>query len=155
MPIMENDEIFMLKALELAKEAASEDEVPVGAVIVRDGEIVGYGRNRREKGKNALAHAEIEAIDMACKTLGGWRLPRCTIYITLEPCPMCCGALINSRIERAVIAAHDAKTGALGSVLNFNSYPLNHKIKTEYGLFRKEAESLMSEFFAKIRAKRK
>ena len=152
---MENDEIFMLKALELAKEAASEDEVPVGAVIVRDGEIIGYGRNRREKGKNALAHAEIEAIDMACKTLGGWRLPRCTIYITLEPCPMCCGALINSRIERAVIAAHDAKTGALGSVLNFNSYPFNHKIKAEYGLFRKEAESLMSEFFAKIRAKRK
>lgn len=152
---MENDEIFMLKALELAKEAASEDEVPVGAVIVRDGEIIGYGRNRREKGKNALAHAEIEAIDMACKALGGWRLPRCTIYITLEPCPMCCGALVNSRIERAVIAAHDAKTGALGSVLNFNSYPLNHKIKAEYGLFRKEAESLMSEFFAKIRAKRK
>jgi tRNA(adenine34) deaminase len=153
--MMENDEIFMLKALELAKEAASEDEVPVGAVIVRDGEIIGYGRNRRDKGKHALAHAEIEAIDMACKALGGWRLPRCTIYITLEPCPMCCGALVNSRIERAVIAAHDAKTGALGSVLNFNSYPLNHKIKAEYGLFRKEAESLMSEFFAKIRAKRK
>ena len=152
---MENDEIFMLKALELAKEAADDGEVPVGAVIVRDGNIVGYGRNRKEKDKNALAHAEIEAIDMACKILGGWRLPRCTIYITLEPCPMCCGALINSRIERAVIAAHDAKTGSLGSVLNFNSYPLNHKIKAEYGLCRKEAETLMQEFFARLRAKRK
>lgn len=152
---MENDEIFMQKAIALAKEAALDGEVPVGAVIVRDGEIIGYGRNRREKGKNALAHAEIEAIDMACRTLGGWRLPRCTIYITLEPCPMCCGALVNSRIERAVIAAHDSKTGALGSVLNFNSYPLNHKIKAEYGLCRKESEALMQEFFARLRENRK
>lgn len=150
----ENDEKFMLRALELAAEAGAKDEVPVGAVVVRNGEIIGEGRNRREKNKNALAHAELEAINAACTTLGGWRLPECTIYVTLEPCPMCAGGIINARIGRAVIALSDLKSGALGSVLNLNSYPLNHKVNAEYGLFEKESLELMRAFFAKIRQKR-
>ncbi|MBP9988280.1 MAG: nucleoside deaminase, partial [Ruminococcus sp.] len=107
-----NDEFFMKEALRLAQEAAQEDEIPVGAVIVCDGEIVGRGRNRREKDKNALAHAEIEAINQACKTLGGWRLWKCDMYVTLEPCPMCTGAIINSRIKRLVYGAYDYKAGS-------------------------------------------
>lgn len=152
---MDNDKIFMQEALRLAKEARDDGEVPVGAVIVWNGQIIGRGRNRREKNKNALAHAEIEAIAQACDTLGGWRLPNSTIYITLEPCPMCCGAMINARLQRAVIAARDSKSGALGSVLNFNSYPLNHKIETEYGLLEKESTELMQSFFSDLRTRLK
>ncbi len=150
----EKDKIFMQNAIELAKEAANEGEVPVGAVIVHKGKIVGQGRNRREKTKNALAHAELEAINEACKNLGGWRLPECCIYVTLEPCPMCAGGIINSRIERSVIAVTDSKSGCLGSVINFNSYPFNHKTKVEYGLCEKEARALMSDFFSKLRDKK-
>ena len=149
----ENDVIFMQAAIELAKEAALDGEVPVGAVIVHNGKIVGRGRNRREVSKNALAHAEIEAINEACGTLGGWRLPECTMYVTLEPCPMCAGGIVNARIDRTVIALADAKSGALRSVLNFNNYPLNHKTKTEFGLMENEARALMTEFFAKLRIK--
>lgn len=148
------DEKFMKIALELAKEAASNGEVPVGCVIVHRGEIVGKGCNRREAGKNALAHAEIVAINEACATLGGWRLPDCTMYVTLEPCPMCAGAIINSRIEKAVIGLHDAKSGALGSVLNFNSYPLNHKVHLTFGVMGNEIRELMQDFFTRVRAKR-
>ena len=144
----------MNEALLLAKEAANEGEVPVGCVIVHDGKIVGRGRNRRELNKNALAHAEIEAINQACNTLGGWRLPQCTLYVTLEPCPMCAGAIINSRIENAVIALPDAKSGALGSVINFNTYPLNHKVNLTYGIMETEAKELMQSFFTKLREKR-
>ena len=142
----------MTEALRLAKEAYDEGEVPVGCVIVRDGAIVGRGRNRRERDKNALAHAEIEAINEACTTLGGWRLPGCTLYVTLEPCPMCAGAIINARIENTVIALPDAKSGALGSVLNFNSYPLNHKVSLTYGICKNEARDYMQSFFEKLRA---
>ena len=145
---------YMQVALELAREAANEGEVPVGCVIVHNGEIVGKGKNRRENDKNALAHAEIEAINEACKRLGGWRLPKCTLYVTLEPCPMCAGAMINARIEDAVIALPDAKSGALGSVINFNTYPLNHKVKLKYGVMENEARALMQDFFEKIRSKR-
>jgi tRNA(adenine34) deaminase len=152
---MDEHLLFLEEAIKEAELAAAIGEVPIGAVVVCNGEIVGRGHNLRERDNDPTAHAEICALRDAGKNLGTWRLENCTLYVTMEPCPMCCGALVNSRIERAVIAAHDAKTGALGSVLNFNSYPLNHKIKAEYGLFRKEAESLMSEFFAKIRAKRK
>lgn len=152
---MENDVIFMQAAIELAKEAALDGEVPVGAVIVHKGKIVGKGRNRREVNKNALAHAEMEAINEACTTLGGWRLPECTMYVTLEPCPMCAGGIVNARIERTVIALADAKSGALRSVLNFNNYPLNHKTKTEFGLMENEARELMTEFFAKLRIRLK
>ena len=110
------DRDYMLAALELAREAADDGEVPVGCVIVRRGEIVGRGRNRREKGKNALCHAELEAINDACTRLGGWRLWECDLYVTLEPCPMCAGAIINARIPRVVYGAKDLKAGSCGSV---------------------------------------
>jgi tRNA(adenine34) deaminase len=151
---MNDHDIFMKEAILLAKEAANDGEVPVGCVIVRDGKIIGRGRNRREVNKNALAHAEIEAINEACATLGGWRLPECTLYVTLEPCPMCAGAIVNSRIENAVIALPDAKSGALGSVINFNTYPLNHKVHLTYGVLEDESREIMQEFFAKLRNKR-
>ena len=104
-----DDQYFMEEALKLAREAGADGEVPVGCVIVRGDRIVGRGRNRREKGKSALAHAELEAISDACRTLGGWRLWECTLYVTLEPCPMCAGAIVNARIPRVVYGARDAK----------------------------------------------
>ena len=109
------DEEYMREALRLAREAAAEGEVPVGCVVADGERIVGRGRNRREKAKNALCHAELEAIDEACRTLGGWRLWKCTLYVTLEPCPMCAGAMINARIPRVVYGAADAKAGSCGS----------------------------------------
>ncbi len=151
---METNEAFMKEALALAKEAANEGEVPVGCVIVHNGEIIGRGRNRRETNKNALAHAEIEAINEACSALGGWRLPKCTLYVTLEPCPMCAGAILNARIEKTVIALKDAKSGSLGSVINFNEYPFNHKTELECGIMENEARELMQDFFANLRKKR-
>ena len=152
----ENPDIyFMRAALKLAEEAADEGEVPVGAVVTYNGEIIGRGRNRRERGKNALAHAEIEAINEACGALCGWRLPKCTLYVTLEPCPMCAGAVINSRIDRVVIALKDSASGALGSVLNLNCYPLSHKCNAEYGLLENESRRLLQSFFGKLREKRK
>ena len=138
---------FMKLALALAGEAAAEGEVPVGCVIVRGGEVIGTGRNRREAGKHALAHAEIEAIDEACRTLGGWRLTGCTLYVTLEPCPMCAGAIVNARIPKVVYGAKDAKAGALGSVLNVSAYPLNHKPETVSGVMAKECADILSAFF--------
>ncbi len=148
-----NDEFFMDQAIELAKESAKEGEVPVGAVVVIDGRIVGRGRNRRETGKNALAHAEIEAINEACKTLGGWRLWQCDMYVTLEPCPMCTGAIINSRIKRLVYGASDSKAGSCGSVVNLFSLPYNHKPEVISGLKREECAALLSDFFKKLRKK--
>ena len=147
------DEKFMREAILLAKEAADDDEAPIGAVIVRDGEIVGRGRNRREKDKNALGHAEIEAINDACKTLGGWRLIGCTMYVTLEPCPMCTGAIINSRIERVVFGAYDKKAGSCGSLINLFNLPYNHKPILSGGFMEEECGSLLSEFFKKLRKK--
>ncbi len=148
-----NDEFFMDQAIELAKEAAKEGEVPVGAVVVIDGRIVGRGRNRRETGKNALAHAEIEAINEACKTLGGWRLWQCDMYVTLEPCPMCTGAIINSRIKRLVYGASDSKAGSCGSVVNLFSLPYNHKPEVISGLKQEECAALLSDFFKRLRKK--
>lgn len=148
-----NDEFFMDQAIELAKEAAKEGEVPVGAVVVIDGRIVGRGRNRRETGKNALAHAEIEAINEACKTLGGWRLWQCDMYVTLEPCPMCTGAIINSRIKRLVYGASDSKAGSCGSVVNLFSLPYNHKPEVISGLKQEECTALLSDFFKRLRKK--
>lgn len=148
-----NDEFFMDQAVELAKEAAKEGEVPVGAVVVIDGRIVGRGRNRRETGKNALAHAEIEAINEACKTLGGWRLWQCDMYVTLEPCPMCTGAIINSRIKRLVYGASDSKAGSCGSVVNLFSLPYNHKPEVVSGLKQEECAALLSDFFKRLRKK--
>ena len=142
---------FMNLAIEQAKISASELEVPVGAVIVRNGEVVSVGRNRREIGKNALAHAEIEAIDLACKKLGGWRLWECEMFVTLEPCPMCTGAIINSRIRRLVFGASDYKAGSCGSVVNLFDLPYNHKPEMVSGFMAEECSALLSEFFAKLR----
>lgn len=145
----------MQKALELAKISAAEGEVPVGAIIVRGDEIVGTGRNRREYGKNALYHAEIEAIDNACKTLGGWRLWECDMYVTLEPCPMCAGAIINSRIKTVYYGASDLKAGSFGSVVDFNSLPYNHKPEIVSGVMQDEARKMLSDFFKGLREKKK
>lgn len=149
------DDKFMLKALELAKISALEGEVPVGAVVVKDGEIISQGRNRREKGKNALYHAEIEAIDNACKILGGWRLWQCDLYVTLEPCPMCSGAIINSRIKRVFYGASDHKAGSFGSVVDFNQLPYNHKPEIHSGIMEEECSALLKDFFKNLRKAKK
>ncbi len=149
-----SDEKFMREALLLAEEAARDGEVPVGAVVVHDGRIIGRGRNRREKGKNALAHAEIEAINEACGSLGGWRLPGCTLYVTLEPCPMCAGAALNARVGSCVIALKDSASGAFGSVIDLNKYPLNHKSTVKYGVLENESRKLLQEFFERLRKSR-
>ena len=151
--ISEQDILFMQAAIEQAMLAAGEDEVPVGAVVVKDGEIISRGRNRRELGKNALYHAETEAIDLACKALGGWRLMGCTLYVTLEPCPMCAGAIINSRIERVVFGAYDKKAGSCGSVVNLFELPYNHKPELSGGVLEEECAELLSSFFKKLRKK--
>ena len=152
--ISENDEYFMNIALQLAENAYQMGEVPVGAVIVCGNEIISTGYNRRETDKNSLRHAEIDAIDGACQALGGWRLSRCTLYVTLEPCPMCAGAIINSRIGRVVFGAFDAKAGAFGSVLNMNFYPLNHKVRLTTGVCEMECRALLQKFFLRLREKR-
>ena len=142
---------FMKEAIELAKISADELEVPVGAVVVLNGEIVGRGRNRREKEKNALCHAEIEAINDACKRLGGWRLWQCEMFVTLEPCPMCAGAVINSRIKKVTFGAYDKKAGSFGSVVDFNSLPYNHKPEIVGGVDEEECSSLLTDFFKNLR----
>ncbi len=148
------DREFMNLAIEQAKISASELEVPVGAVIVRNGEVVSVGRNRREISKNALAHAEIEAIDLACKKLGGWRLWECEMFVTLEPCPMCTGAIINSRIRRLVFGASDYKAGSCGSVVNLFDLPYNHKPDVVEGFMQEECSAMLTEFFADLRKRK-
>lgn len=148
-----DNEYFMDQAIALAKEAAQQGEVPVGAVVVLGDKIVGTGRNRREKSKNALAHAEIEAINEACRTLGGWRLWQCDMYVTLEPCPMCTGAIINSRIKRLIYGASDCKAGSCGSVVNLFELPYNHKPEIVSGIKKDECAELLSEFFKALRKK--
>lgn len=146
-----DDLYFMDEALKLAAQAAAEGEVPVGCVIVRGNEIVGRGRNRREGDKSALAHAEIEAIDQACRQLGGWRLWECTLYVTLEPCPMCAGAIINARIPRVVYGASDQKCGAVGSVCSLFSMAFNHHPTVEAGIREAQCAQLLTDFFQKLR----
>ena len=145
------DTVFMDAALELAAQAAAEGEVPVGCVIVRKGEIVGRGRNRRESEKTALGHAEIEAISQACRNLGGWRLWECTLYVTLEPCPMCAGAIINARIPRVVYGASDDKCGACGSVCDLLSMEFNHHPQVSTGVREEESRALLTQFFQNLR----
>ncbi len=151
---MNRDEFFMGEAIRLAREAAAEGEVPVGAVVVKGDTIVGTGRNRRETGKNALCHAELEAIDHACKTLGGWRLWQCELFVTLEPCPMCAGAIINARIPRVAFGAKDHKAGSCGSVVNLFELPYNHKPELVSGVLADECARLLTEFFQKLRDKK-
>ncbi len=150
----EDKQKYMTAALTLAKEAYDDGEVPVGAVIVRDGEIIATGRNRREKGKNALYHAETEAIDNACKALGGWRLPRCDLFVTLEPCPMCAGAIINSRIEHVYFGASDKKAGSVGSLINLFEIDYNHKPVFEGGIKEAECAEILSDFFRQLRKRK-
>jgi len=149
---MENP--YMRAALNTALLCEQDGEVPVGAVIVRDGEIIATGRNRRETGKNALAHAEIEAIDKACRLLGGWRLQGCDLYVTLEPCPMCAGAIINARIRTVYFGAYDNKAGSFGSVADFTTLPYNHKPEIIGGIMENECAALLSSFFKKLREKK-
>lgn len=145
--------IYMKRALELAEKAASMGEIPVGAVIVKrdTGEIISEGYNLRETEKNALAHAEITAIEKACKKLGGWRLIGCDLYVTLEPCPMCCGAIINSRIERVIYGADDLRAGSVFSVQKMFSLPYNHKPEIISGIAADECSAILSRFFRRIR----
>lgn len=145
-------EKHMLEALLLAREAAGRGEVPVGCVIADEaGNTVGRGRNRREESFLSTAHAEIEAINSACAALGGWRLSGCTLFVTLEPCPMCAGAIINARIPRIVFGAKDENTGACGSVINLFYERFGHKPEIYGGVLAKECGELLSEFFNKLR----
>ena len=153
---MERDEYYMELALEQARLAAAIGEVPVGAVVVwDDGRLVGVGYNRRETGKNALCHAELIAIDEACRTLGGWRLHRATLYVTLEPCPMCAGAVVNARIRRVVFGARDEKAGAMGSVFDVGNFPLNHRAEQVGGVLEEDCKAILREFFESLREKKK
>lgn len=146
----------MREALGLAEEAAAEGEAPVGAVVVRnDGLIAGRGRNRREAGRNALYHAEILAVDEACRTLGGWRLAGCTLYVTLEPCMMCSGAIIGSRIERVVFAAYDKPGQGNGSLTELARHGYGSGLSVDGGVLEKESNRLLEKFFSDLRRKRK
>ena len=142
---------FMREALAEAKKAGAKGEVPVGAVIVKEGKIIARGHNQREEKQNALSHAEIECINMACNVLGTWRLEGCKMYVTLEPCPMCTGAIINSRISTLVFGAFDSKAGCIDSVINLCDYPFNHKVEIYGGIMEDECKKILTEFFDKIR----
>ena len=148
---MTQDEKFMKHAMTRAKAAAALGEVPIGAVIVKDGKIVSSGKNMREIKANALLHAEITAIDRACKRLGAWRLCDCTLYVTLEPCPMCAGAIINARIPHVVYGAADAKAGSCGSLTNLFALPYNHRPTVTAGVCEEEARALLQDFFRRLR----
>lgn len=142
---------FMYEALKEAKVAAKEGEVPVGAVIVRNGEIISKAHNMREQKQNALSHAEIEAINIACEKLGSWRLDDCELYVTLEPCPMCTGAIINARIKTVVFGAFDKTAGCMDSVINLCDYPLGHKPEIYAGICEDECSEILKKFFNKLR----
>lgn len=142
---------FMLRALKLAREAGEQGEVPVGAVVVRGGEVIGQGRNRRECDKNALAHAELEAIAQACKALGDWRLTGCHLYVTLEPCPMCTGAIINAHMGAVVYGADDERAGCCGTAQDLFALPYSHRPEIYRGLCEAECKELLRSFFKDLR----
>ena len=145
-------EIYMRRALELAKQCIPDGDVPVGCVIVSpEGQIIGEGRNRREADSSATAHAEVEAINMACKALGTWRLSGCTLYVTLEPCPMCAGAIINARVDEVRYGAKEEKSGCCGSVLNLFEERFNHHPRIYGGLLQDECQAVLLEFFKNLR----
>ncbi|WP_267969019.1 tRNA adenosine(34) deaminase TadA [Myxococcus stipitatus] len=151
-----SDEAFMQQALMLAREAAELGEVPVGAVAVHDGVVIGTGFNRREVDRNPLAHAEVLALDAASKHLGVWRLTGVTLYVTLEPCAMCAGALVQSRVTRLVLGAMDPKAGAVGSLYNLAEEPRhNHRLQVTRGILADESRQLLKSFFERLRAKRR
>ena len=142
-----SDEFWMRIALDEARIAAEAGEVPVGAVLVRGGEEIARAHNLRETERMATAHAELLAIEAGCRALGGWRLSGCTLYVTLEPCPMCGGAMVNARLPRLVYAAKDPRAGVYGSVLNYNALPFNHRVEVVRGVCADEALALLREFF--------
>lgn len=146
-----NDFDYMKEAIAEAKLSLETGDVPVGAVIVKDGKIISRAHNTREKNESATGHAELLAIEEACRVLGRWRLSDCKLYVTLEPCPMCAGAIINASIGEVICSLKDSKAGAFGSVINFNSYPLNHKVKITYGVMQNESRTLLQNFFSKLR----
>lgn len=149
-----DDEKFMREALALAQAAADEGEVPVGCVVVRGEEIVGRGRNRRESAKSALAHAEIEAIAEACRNLGGWRLWQCTLYVTLEPCPMCAGAILNAHLPRVVYGAKDPKSGAAGSFIDLLHLPGCFQPQVQGGVLEEDCAQALRDFFRALRRRK-
>lgn len=152
---MENqtDIEYMKEAITLAGEAAARDEVPVGALIVHKGRVIARASNTRESSKCATHHAELLAIEEACRTLGGWRLPECTLYVTMEPCVMCAGAIINARINRVVYGTHDLRFGAFGSLIDIPAYPLNHKVEVLGGVLEDECREILSAYFREKRKK--
>jgi tRNA(adenine34) deaminase len=152
---MTQDEQFMQEALALAREAAQGGEVPIGCVVTLGDKIVGRGKNCRETGKTALGHAEIMAISEACQTLGGWRLWQCRLYVTLEPCPMCAGAIINARIPTVVYGAKDPKAGSVDSILKMYELPYNHKPEVVSGVLEAECSQVLRDFFRQLREKRR
>ncbi|MFL5345653.1 MAG: tRNA adenosine(34) deaminase TadA [Hyalangium sp.] len=153
---MSEDDAFMQQALALAREAAALGEVPVGAVAVHAGKVVGTGFNRREVDKNPLAHAELLALDAAAKALGAWRLMGVTLYVTLEPCAMCAGALVQGRVTRLVFGAMDPKAGAVGSLYNLAEEPRhNHRLQVTSGIQADESRLLLKSFFERLREKRR
>ena len=145
----------MRRAVACAKKAAALGEIPVGAVVVLDGKVIATGYNRREKDQNALLHAEMIAIDRACKKLGSWRLSDCDLYVTLEPCPMCTGAIINARIRRVFIGAMDPKAGCMGSVCDLTKYPFNHQPEVICGVSEEACRMLLTDFFRTLRETKK
>ena len=148
-----NDEYYIRECIALAKLAEEIDEVPVGALCVRDGEIISRAYNTRETSKCATHHAEILAIEQACKHLGGWRLPGVTLYVTMEPCAMCAGAIINARIPKVVFGTKDVRFGAFGSALDLAKIPLNHTPEVVGGILENETRSMLTEYFKKKRKK--
>mgnify|MGYP000093823939 CR=1 FL=1 len=152
---MPKEEFYMWEALTLAREAAAAGEVPVGCVIVRDGAIIGRGRNCREEKQAVSSHAELEAMAQANAAVGSWRLEGCELYVTLEPCPMCAGAIINSRIEKVTFGAYDEKNGAAGSKINLFEVPFTFRTEYEGGVMEEACRRILSDFFLKLREKRK
>lgn len=151
-----NEEYFMKEALKEAKKAYKKEEVPVGAIIVKNGEIIARGHNLKEIKNDTTKHAEIIAIQKASKVLGVWRLEECEMYVTLEPCTMCAGAMINSRIKRVIIGTKDPKSGACGSVLNlFDDYVFNHKVEYKFGVMQEKCEKILKDFFKELREKKR
>ena len=150
------DRRYMFEAIKQAKKAEKVEDVPIGCVIVFDGQIIARGYNKRNKKKSTLCHAEIEAIGRATKKMGEWRLDNCTMYVTLEPCPMCAGAIVQARIKRVVIGAMNPKAGCAGSIVNLLQMDgFNHKVEITTGIYEKECSEIMKNFFAKLRSKKK
>ena len=154
--MLTTDEKYMREAIKQAKKAAAIDEVPIGCVIVYEGKIIGRGYNQRNKKKSTLAHAEILAMQKAMKVIGDWRLEGCTMYVTLEPCPMCAGAIVQARVDRVVMGTMNAKAGCAGSVLNLLKEPgFNHQAQVVTGILEEECSEMLSSFFKDLRAKKK